>query len=58
VNRYSIKDVIKILNELDDYDRTENDDEQNAIKIAKYILKQLDNDKCFKVEIGKIEEIN
>lgn len=53
---YSIKEVIDNLDKLDDYDRTNNDGEQNAIKIAKFVLSQIDPNTIFEIEFNNIKQ--
>lgn len=58
MKKYSLKEVIDNLNKLDDYERTDNDHEQNAIKIAKFVLGQMDMNTQFEIEPNNIKQIS
>ena len=50
--KYTISEVLENLNNLDDYERTEDDNEQDAVKIAIFILSKMDKNISFTKEEG------
>lgn len=54
---YTVDEVMENLKRLDDYERTENDSEQDAIKIAKYLLSQVNPNAQFRVDLSKVRII-
>lgn len=57
MSKYTLKEVIDCLNALDDYERTNTDGEQHAVRIAKFIISKMGSNTYFEIEHGSIKII-